>query len=167
MKQLRLILFLSLSILFAHEGDHQHTHKGKRGATGCIIYGTVIDSVTNLPIEYASISIINSEGEVITGGVSDELGDLQDMVNSFATHVSEVYNLEMFYGDEVLGNLISHSKGLLGILEDFREIYSLFDEDSETQETGEEDITEEVPIDAVTQTEKKTQKGKTLFYEGA
>ena len=77
MKQLRLILFLSLSILFAHEGDHQHTHKGKRGATGCIIYGTVIDSVTNLPIEYASISIINSEGEVITGGVSDELGDFK------------------------------------------------------------------------------------------
>tara|TARA_Y100001973_G_C5177072_1_gene322585 strand:- start:830 stop:1237 length:408 start_codon:yes stop_codon:yes gene_type:complete len=99
--------------------------------------------------------------------VSDNIFNLVQEVQAFEEHLDSVHNLEMFYGDEVLGNLISHSKGLLGILEDFREIYSLFDEDSETQETGEEDITEEVPIDAVTQTEKKTQKGKTLFYEGA
>lgn len=99
--------------------------------------------------------------------VSDNILNLVQEVEAFEKHLDSVHNLEMFYGDEVLGNLISHSKGLLGILGDFREIYSLFNEDDEIQETGEENITEEVPNDAVAQTEKETQKGKTLFYEGS
>jgi len=87
--------------------------------------------------------------------VSDNILNLVQEVEAFEKHLDSVHNLEMFYGDEVLGNLISHSKGLLGILGDFREIYSLFNEDDETQETGEENITEEVPNDAVAQAEKE------------
>jgi hypothetical protein len=34
--------------------------------------------------------------------VSEELGDLQIMTNSFAEHLASVYELETFYGDETL-----------------------------------------------------------------
>ena len=47
---------------------------------------------------------------------------------------------------ETLGNLIRHSKGLLDTLEDFAEIYTLFDQEAEEQ------LTEEVPDDADAQT---------------
>ena len=49
-----------ISALFAHgDGDHKHD-RGK--PSGCVIYGTILDSITNKPIEYVSISVINSQG---------------------------------------------------------------------------------------------------------
>ena len=61
-----------ISTLHAHEGDHKVRHgHGKDHSAGCIIYGTVLDSITNKPIEYASISVIDHDGSIITGGVSD------------------------------------------------------------------------------------------------
>tara|TARA_R100001594_G_scaffold91163_1_gene125462 strand:+ start:301 stop:645 length:345 start_codon:yes stop_codon:yes gene_type:complete len=69
--------------------------------------------------------------------VSDELGDLQDMIDSFSTHVSEVYNLEMFYGDQTLESLMEHAVAFNEQLETFEVIYSLTTED--TKETDFED----------------------------
>jgi hypothetical protein len=40
--------------------------------------------------------------------VSEELGDLQQMVNSFTEHLDTIYNLEMFYGDQTLEHLLSY-----------------------------------------------------------
>jgi len=51
----------------------------------------------------------------------------------------------MFYGDEILGGLIAHSRALRDTLEDFADIYALIDEDYDEVE---EDETEEVPDDA-------------------
>jgi len=76
-------------------------------------------------------------------------GNLQILVKevlSFDNHLNSVHELEVFYGDETLGNLIRHSKGLLDTLEDFAEIYTLFDQEAEEQ------LTEEVPDDADAQT---------------
>ena len=61
----------TFSILFAHGGDHA---RGGHKHEGCTIYGTVIDSITNKAIEYTSISIIDADGTVITGGISDYEG---------------------------------------------------------------------------------------------
>ena len=63
-----------ISTLFAHEGKHE---RGGHKAQGCSIYGTVKDSITNKPIEYTSISIIDSKGTVITGGISDYEGNFK------------------------------------------------------------------------------------------
>ena len=41
--------------------------------------------------------------------ISEELGDLQDMINNFSRHIRNVYNLEMFYGDQTLGALMEHA----------------------------------------------------------
>ena len=63
--------------------------------------------------------------------VSDELGDLQDMINNFAKHISEVYNLEMFYGDQTLQSLMDHAISFSEQLETFEMIYSLTSEEKE------------------------------------
>ena len=60
-----------ISILFAHGGDHK---RGGHKHDGCSIYGTVIDSITNKAIEYTSVSVIDADGTVITGGISDYEG---------------------------------------------------------------------------------------------
>jgi len=44
--------------------------------------------------------------------VSEELGDLQQMVESFTEHLDTIYNLEMFYGDQTLEHLLNHARSL-------------------------------------------------------
>ena len=67
--------------------------------------------------------------------ISEELGDLQDMVNSFARHIKNVYNLEMFYGDQTLGALMEHAISFNEQLETFEFIYSLTTKEETNKET--------------------------------
>tara|TARA_R100000315_G_scaffold62443_2_gene44031 strand:+ start:1820 stop:2170 length:351 start_codon:yes stop_codon:yes gene_type:complete len=60
--------------------------------------------------------------------VSEELGDLQTMINNFAGHVKSVYELEMFYGDATLEHLMNHAISFGEQLETFEYIYSLTEE---------------------------------------
>ena len=69
--------------------------------------------------------------------VSEELGDLHQMINSFALHLKSIYEMEMFYGDETLANLVEHAASFNEYMETFEQIYSLT-ETQETQETIEE-----------------------------
>lgn len=71
--------------------------------------------------------------------VSEELGDLQDMIDNFAKHVKRVYELEMFYGDQTLQHLMDHAIGLNEQLETFEYIYSLTTEEDNQQEEEELD----------------------------
>ena len=65
------LIYLSQNNLYGHEG---HKKKPKMPAIG-IVQGTVTDSSTGLPIEYASISIVdNNDGSVVTGGLSKKNG---------------------------------------------------------------------------------------------
>ena len=57
--------------------------------------------------------------------ISEELGDLQQMINSFAIHTKSVYELEMFYGDDTLLHLLEHAVSFNEQLETFEYIYSL------------------------------------------
>ena len=72
--------------------------------------------------------------------VSEELGDLKELVSSFSNHVSEVYQLEMFYGDQTLENLVEHARSLDEQLDTFEYIFSLTEaeEEAEYVETTEE-----------------------------
>ena len=80
--------------------------------------------------------------------VSRNMGDLVEEVLAFDKHLNSVHEMEMFYGDETLGSLLHHSSGLVDTLEDFAEIYTLFDEEAE------ELLTEEVPSDADAEAEE-------------
>jgi len=57
--------------------------------------------------------------------ISEELGDLQQMINSFAAHLKTIYEMEMFYGDETLGSLVEHAVSFNEYLETFEYIYEL------------------------------------------
>ena len=66
-----LILLFIPKVLNAHEG---HKKKEKMPAIG-VIQGSVTDSSSGAPIEYASISIVdNNDGDVVTGGLSNKDG---------------------------------------------------------------------------------------------
>ena len=86
--------------------------------------------------------------------VSDELGDLQNMINNFAKHLSDVYELESFYGDPTLQYLLDHAVSLNEQLETFEYIYTLTEIegeapiDSDEVDAEEEDYDEEQPITA-------------------
>ncbi|MDC3158834.1 TonB-dependent receptor [bacterium] len=73
-KKLILLSFCTIFLIqnvFGHEG---HGKKPKMPAIG-VIQGSVTDSTSGAPIEYASISIIdNHDGNVVTGGLSDKNG---------------------------------------------------------------------------------------------
>ena len=45
--------------------------------------------------------------------VNDDMIVLTDMLAEYSKHIESVYELEMFYGDETLKSLMSHSKGFL------------------------------------------------------
>ena len=51
--------------MFSHDGEHgsRHSHRGMK-SDGCVIYGTVLDSITTDPIEYASISIVKIDNDL-------------------------------------------------------------------------------------------------------
>jgi len=63
--------------------------------------------------------------------VSEELGDLQQMIDAFAAHVKKVYGLEMFYGDQTLQALMEHAISFSEQLETFEYIYSLTEEEKD------------------------------------
>jgi len=74
--------------------------------------------------------------------VSEELGDLQIMIDAFAKHVKAVHELEMFYGDPVLKNLMDHAISFNEQLETFEYIYSLT-EYPELETDNNEEISDE------------------------
>ena len=74
--------------------------------------------------------------------ISEEMYDFKEMVDSFATHIENVYELEMFYGDDTLGALMEHARSFNEQLETFEYIYGLIEEDAEPEP---DDAEEETP----------------------
>ena len=67
--------------------------------------------------------------------IAEELWDLQQMIDSFAEHLNQVYELEMFYGDQTLENLLNHAISFNEQLETFEHIYTLTEEEVDNTET--------------------------------
>ena len=60
--------------------------------------------------------------------VSANIGDLIDMLDSYRTHLKKIYGMEMFYGDETLGNLMDHTRAIIDIIEqDYGDIAAILD----------------------------------------
>ena len=69
--------------------------------------------------------------------VSDNTGDLLQVMNDFSTHLEQVHSLETFYGDMTLGNLIRHSKDVVAEIKKYEDIY-LLTNDIEPEDEEEE-----------------------------
>lgn len=87
--------------------------------------------------------------------VSEELGDLQQMINAFAIHTKNIYELEMFYGDQSLKSLLEHAVSFNEQMETFEYIYSLTEEEIENPEPEEEENENEI-IDDTEEENKET-----------
>jgi len=61
--------------------------------------------------------------------LSENIYNLLESAEAFSSHLSAVYELETFYGDETLQNLISHSKEIVDMIRDYEDIYSLTQEE--------------------------------------
>jgi hypothetical protein len=69
--------------------------------------------------------------------ISEELEGLFVSLEEYSEHVDIVYNLERFYGDTTLENLLRHSRQLSERSKNFRAIY-----DVNYQEEDEEELSE-------------------------
>ena len=65
--------------------------------------------------------------------LSENIGDLLSSVSGFSKHLEGVYELETFYGDATLKNLIQHSKNTVKDIELYKEIYTLFQEEDDVE----------------------------------
>ena len=110
----------------------------------------ILLAITTLSVLF-NVFIIGYTRKTITEllSISEELGDIQEMVNSFANHIESVHDMEMFYGDETLGGLMEHAVSLNAQLETFEYIYSLTtvneDEGNDINESTNTTTTEEAP----------------------
>ena len=50
--------------------------------------------------------------------VSDNLGDLVEILNNYGEHLKRVYSLDSFYGDETLKFLMEHTNAVRALLEE-------------------------------------------------
>ena len=65
--------------------------------------------------------------------LSENIGDLLSSIGGFSKHLEGIYELETFYGDTTLKNLIQHSKNVVKDIELYKEIYTLFQEEDDVE----------------------------------
>ena len=70
-------------------------------------------------------------------GLEDDVVTIVEKIENFSDHLEEIHALEMYYGDENLQNLISHSRGLINEFIDFQAVY--FDVEIEEEEVDEKE----------------------------
>lgn len=71
--------------------------------------------------------------------VSDNMSDLLRTLSAFSSHLEQLHEMEMYYGDETLAHLIRHSKAVVKYVEEYKSIYALL----EDEDTKESDFAEE------------------------
>ena len=57
--------------------------------------------------------------------LSENVYNLLETVETFSNHLSGVYELETFYGDETLQNLLSHAKQVTKEIKVYKDIYTI------------------------------------------
>ena len=89
--------------------------------------------------------------------ISENINDLISLIGVYREHLKAIYEMEMFYGDETLKNLIDHTRSLYGVLEDYEDVVYLteplefyFDEQNEDnnndEKTNEEEFSSEKDV---------------------
>ena len=88
--------------------------------------------------------------------ISDNIGDLVEIIENYGKHLKKVYELDAFYGDETLQFLMDHTNAVRALLEDQYGDVSSITEPIE-YEIGEDEDAEE----------ESTEKEKHVFYAGS
>lgn len=98
--------------------------------------------------------------------VSENITELHERLEEFDGHVKFIYELEMFYGDETIKNLIRHSRDLLKFMNQYRGIEEISQEDiSDTQEQDESQTEDNEFEQSLSESAVQiSARGKTIFY---
>jgi hypothetical protein len=75
--------------------------------------------------------------------ISDNLNSLYDELIQFRDHLNKVYELELFYGDETLKNLLRHAKHVAQLLDEYENILLLADDEEQELEGVDDGKSEE------------------------
>ncbi len=71
--------------------------------------------------------------------VGSNIDTVYELMDSFRSHVEQVHEAEMFYGDQTLQAMIDHSKALLDALDEYSDIMELVSIEEGEDATEEED----------------------------
>lgn len=96
--------------------------------------------------------------------VSDNLVELYERLSEFDQHINFIYELEMYYGDETLKNLIRHSRDLRNYMKKYQEVMELLEDEQIIQEETDDETKNSE--DDEEDKERVTTTGKTVFYSG-
>jgi hypothetical protein len=99
--------------------------------------------------------------------VSDNLTELYGRLDEFDQHINFIYELEMYYGDETLKNLIRHSRDLRNYMKKYKEVSELLEKDQIIEEENDVERDEIPEEDEKSEEKFATATGKTVFYSGA
>jgi hypothetical protein len=72
--------------------------------------------------------------------VSDNIGDFLGTLSEYLEHIENVYELEVFYGDETLKALLDHTGFIVDQIRNFESVYSLTRYEQEEEQEEEEGI---------------------------
>ena len=89
--------------------------------------------------------------------VSDNLGDLVEILKNYGEHLRKVYSLDSFYGDETLEFLMQHTNAVREILEEQYGSTTSITDPIEYQIEEEEEYAEK----------EITEKEKHVYYAGS
>jgi len=73
---------------------------------------------------------------------SEDIVEMNNNLESFATHLTGLHSLETYYGDETLQNLIDHSKLVVEEVHQFKDLYLVGDVEQGLEEDAEEETQE-------------------------
>ena len=91
--------------------------------------------------------------------VNENIGDLSVLIESYQKHLSDIFSLDQYYGDQEIKNLLEHTRSLKAILNEYSEVSNLLEEPEELEEL--EEITEGEPEDAPPPIDQEN-----VFYAG-
>ena len=60
--------------------------------------------------------------------VSDNMGYLVEDLASYQNHIQQLYEMEMYYGEPSIKDLILHSKQIVEHVKEFSDVYNLIEE---------------------------------------
>ena len=69
--------------------------------------------------------------------LDDQFLHLSQILKNYRNHLSTVYELDVFYGDETLGGLMQHTKDIDSEIDEFKQIFpfedSIFEEEEDVE----------------------------------
>tara|TARA_R100001163_G_C5005166_1_gene152946 strand:+ start:522 stop:830 length:309 start_codon:yes stop_codon:yes gene_type:complete len=60
--------------------------------------------------------------------VSDNMGNLVEDLVDYQNHLQQLYEMEMYYGEPSIKNLIIHSRQIIEHVKEFSDVYNLTEE---------------------------------------